>query len=160
MAKNDDRLSKLTCFVILLIIQRIEISWWTITVIASSKKWNPWMRCSQCLFVLFFICVIASQTFDTIKGSDSTRNKRRSLLLENKRSNQDKRGLYLVLKKTIYMYTRVIIVIIKLLVLFRFQCQCSFLMCFFVLFYFKLREVNALERCVIFDRKLKRIICW
>jgi hypothetical protein len=33
------------------------------------------------------------------------------------------------LKKTIYMYTRVIIVIIKLLMLFRYQCQCSFLIC-------------------------------
>jgi len=47
-------------------------------------------------------------------------------------------------------------VITKLLVLFRYQC--SFLVCFFELFYFKLREVNALERCVIFDSKLKRII--
>jgi hypothetical protein len=64
-----------------------------------------------------------------LKGNDSTRNKRRSPLLQNKRSNQEKRGLYLVLKKTIYMYTRVIIVIIKLLMLFRYQCQCSFLIC-------------------------------
>ncbi len=117
------------CFVIRSIIQKIKISWWTITEIASSERGNPWMRCSQCLFVLFFICVIASQTFNTIKGNDSTRNKRRSLLLQNQRSNQEKRGLYLVLKKTIYMYTRVIIVIIKLLMLFRYQCQCSFLIC-------------------------------